>query len=157
MSLENAARCQAVHFVQEMMKREEWHRDTCGGLERWLCQQFQFSRKSALQLASVASRFDELPCVMKRFSSGALSRDLTVAICEFATAEDEPAVVDSAEVMTLEQCQAAARRHRLKSPDEKPWLKRKASMRWSRNTDGSNFRQHSIRSVEQWLKGHSTM
>ena len=46
-ALENAARSQCVRFVHEMMERDEWHRDTCGGFERWLCQQFQFSRRVA--------------------------------------------------------------------------------------------------------------
>ncbi len=134
-ALENAARSQCVRFVHELMERDEWHRDTCGGFERWLCQQFQFSRRVALEIVAVASRFGELPLVMARFSEGALSWDQTVAICEFASSEDQAAVVESAETMTLEQCRATARRHRLKKPDEKPWLKRKATMSWSRSGD----------------------
>ncbi len=134
-ALENAARSQCVRFVHEMMDRDEWHRDTCGGFERWLCQQFQFSRKLALEIVAVAGRFAELPLVMRRFSNGALSWDQTVAICEFASPDDEEAVVASAETMTLEECRATARRHRLKKPDEKPWLKRKATMSWSRSGD----------------------
>ena len=130
-----AVRLQLLEQVAEIDKGDLWIEDGASSTEHWLRMRLDMSRRSAHEFASVARVLMDLPRLAEAHGSGALSWDKLVALCSFATADEDAGLAKKALEMTLPEVKAlAAAREEVSLEDaEKLHRSRAFKLSWSRD------------------------
>lgn len=103
-----AVRVQLLEQVAQIDKGDLWVEDGAASTEHWLCMRLDMSRRAAHEFAAVARSLVHLPRLAETHGSGALSWDKLVALCSFATPEEDAELASRATEMTLAEVKALA-------------------------------------------------
>lgn len=147
-----AVRVQLLEQVAQIDKGELWIEDGASSTEHWLCMRLDMSRRSAHEFAAVARSLRDLPRLAEAHGSGALSWDKVVALCSFATPDDDAELAKKALEMTLPEVKAMATAREEISLEDAEKLHRSRAFKLSWSTDKSFARPSGILPAEEALR-----